>query len=226
MLTAAKLSAKTTDVHSTAIMLSDEQRQILAFCQKQLKCTDKKASFRLFRFADALSESYTVALTSIENSTGLHYVFICLPTASNKTFVMLSDTFRPELAELTAYCCSQSESNDAVGSGYTAELPSLGWDSLKLNHWQGLMITALDEGFETAISEVRIGSENFEICLILLLNKNEYKTAKKTNTEEQMTFFHANKRPLFQFKLFANNMDSEQFGIAEKKKPLRFHRGH
>ena len=202
--------------HINQYGLNDQQRAILSVYQTQLNFL-QDISFKHFHFPDALSESYTVAFSTMKiNDERLHIV-VCLPASSNKAFLLVSDTNEHSLAELAAFCCSQSESNDALTHGYIAELSAPRWKTLREQNWHGYMITSLADILEMPINHVSFEDDQFETCLILLINSSEYRKIKKTNLEEVLTFFKANKRPLFKFKLFN---DKALPSVQAKKKQL------
>lgn len=205
--------------------LSHTQRAVLSFFQTHFGFLET-ITFRQFHFPDALSEHYTVARSKIQIDGEPLIMMICLPTSSTKAFVMLSDTEELSLAELTAFCCSQSERNDAITQGFMAELPQMtGINSLNRQNWHGYMITTLQEVLENAfnpVDTVMIEEEQFEACLILLINGAEYKKGKKTGSDKVLTFFKANKRPFFKFKLFHDKTLSA--APAPLKKPPSHHR--
>lgn len=204
----------TRHIHSSVNNLNAEQQQLLAFCLAQLNCVEKP-TFRQFEFPHAISENYPVALSMLDRRGKLHHVFISLPNQSNKVFLIISDVFRPELAELVAYYCAQSETNDAITQGYVADLPVMSWESLRVHHWESMMVIPLQLAVENALSEINLEGENFELNLIVLLNKAEGKMAKKNGADSMLTFFSAYKRDLFNFKF---HTDIKEQDIKKKPK--------
>ncbi len=181
--------------------LSDQQSKILAFYQAKLGLI-KKVSFQQFQFNGPLSETYTVAISTVKINSEVYYIIASLPTTSKQAFIMLTDTVRRELAELTAYCCSQTETHHKLPLGYTAELPAL--SDLRKQNWHGYMITRLNDVLDNSIDKQTTHNEHFEIYCIMLLKHTEYDAARHNTALELLTFFKTNKRPLFKFKSYAD----------------------
>ncbi len=180
--------------------LSDHQSKILTLYQAKLGFI-KKVSFQQFQFNGPLSETYTVAISTVKINSEVYYIIASLPTTSNQAFVLLTDTVRRELAELTAYCCSQTETHHKLPLGYTAELPAL--SDLRKQNWHGYMIASLNDVLNNRIDNQTTHKEHFEIYCIMLLKNTEYDTAKNHTAVELLNFFKTNKRPLFKFKPYA-----------------------
>jgi hypothetical protein len=202
--------------------LSDKQRAVLNFYQTHFGFIGV-INLKQYHFPHTLGEKYIVALSNIKINAERLHIMICLPAFSNKAFVILSDTDEPSLAQLTAFCCSQSESNDALTYGFIAELSEKTWRTICQQNWHGYLITSLQEVLEApinTINRVQVGEESFETCFILLVNSVEYKKIKKTDIHTVLTFFKAQKRPLFNFKLYHNKAPSAK---PTKKKSLPIH---